>query len=203
MTRLLLRCGTIAFLLCTPSVAWANAGVPMVVPTALGMGIAFPLVIAIELLVLRITLGVPLGRLLAPVLKANAVSTLFGYPIAWLVLLAWSIVVALLYSALSPVFDPLSYLGEDLELFVVSVLMPAWVAPFRTIEIAAMAMVALPVNLAAAFVVSVRLERTLLQKALDLDVDVLRHPILRAHIMSYAFLLLLGELQLASWAEAS
>ena len=73
----------VALLLGVPSVAYANAGVPMLAIVWPGMWIALLPIIAVESLVLVRVASVPLRRAALVSAVANAVSTFLGIPLTW------------------------------------------------------------------------------------------------------------------------
>jgi hypothetical protein len=69
-----------------PSSAFADTGLPMIVLAFPGMAVLFIPIVAIEAYVLRRILGSSYSRALGPVVVGNAVSTFFGIPVAWILM---------------------------------------------------------------------------------------------------------------------
>lgn len=80
--------GSVAVLFALPSAAYANAGLPMLAIAWPGMGVALLPVVAIEVLVLRRLLRAARWRTVLVASVSNAVSTVVGIPLTWLVLVA-------------------------------------------------------------------------------------------------------------------
>jgi hypothetical protein len=80
--RLLLPVCVLIF--CLPVSAWADVGLPMIVPMGFLMIVALLPIIGVEAWVLSIRLDVGFGAALAASGAANAVSTVVGIPVTWL-----------------------------------------------------------------------------------------------------------------------
>ena len=78
--RWILCAAAVAFVWAVPTVASANAGVPMIGIVYPGMGILLLPVIVLEVVILRRRLDAPLRRTTAMVTVSNPVSTLVGVP---------------------------------------------------------------------------------------------------------------------------
>jgi len=114
----------VAIALClVPAVASADAGIPMLVFVWPGAWASFVPIVAIELFVARRTLGLGAARALRVSLAANAVSTLVGIPLTWLVAVVFEMSGAAIVSG----FDP-----PELPRWLEAALFPmyaAWLPP--------------------------------------------------------------------------
>ncbi|WP_201496526.1 hypothetical protein [Rubrivivax sp. A210] len=81
-------------LVSVPSLAWANAGIPMLALVWPAQWLAFFPVVAFEALYIARTLSIPFRQQLKPLAQANLLSTLVGIPLAWAALLVVEFAVA-------------------------------------------------------------------------------------------------------------
>jgi hypothetical protein len=82
---------TTCFLFATTSPVGADMGVPMIFITLPGMMVALLPIIVVETLVLAKRLALPSRTILKAAAASNAISTLIGIPVAWLMLVVLQI----------------------------------------------------------------------------------------------------------------
>jgi hypothetical protein len=170
-----------AIVLAVPAAAFANAGVPMIAIVYPGMGILLLPVIIIEVVVLRRRLSSPLRRTAIMVTVSNLVSTVFGVPLTWMVLVALQAVTGGGGSA-GPSFD--TFAGK---LLAVTWQAP-WMMPYES-DMYWMMPVASLVLLVPFFFVSWLIEYQLSRLFLrDVDKADLKRAVLIANLVSYAML---------------
>lgn len=178
--RVLLSAVFLSVLL-VPSIACANAGLPMIAIMYPGMGILLVPVIVLEVLVLRRLLDTPVRRTSAMVAVSNLVSTGVGVPLTWAALVGVQFVTG--GGGWSPLLD-VPFLGK---LLGVTWLAP-WMMPWGTdehwmIPLAAL-MLLVPFFFASwliEYVVSVMFMR-------DIEAARLKRAVLVANLVSYALL---------------
>ena len=73
----------VLFLLSEPALAHANVGLPVVLVSYIGMGVAWIPVVLVEFGVIQRALQEGWWKVLSAVMTANAVSTVLGVPLAW------------------------------------------------------------------------------------------------------------------------
>jgi hypothetical protein len=83
---------TTILLLFTPTIAWANVGLPMIFLTLPSMTLALPVVAAIEALILSKKLGLRFRSALWAAIRVNLFSTLIGVPLTWFLLVALQLI---------------------------------------------------------------------------------------------------------------
>jgi hypothetical protein len=118
----------IVFLLVFPSVAYANAGLPM-------LAIVWPLsvpafipVVAIESWAIRRTLRIPWRVAVPTMVKANLFSTLIGIPLAWVASVAIEFLLAFLVTSVT---SSRSYPPHSIGEVGRVILAAPWLGPFR------------------------------------------------------------------------
>jgi len=79
-------------LLAVPSVAFADIGAPMIIPSLLGMTIMLIPIIILETWICKRMLDAPLRRMASVAVAGNMASTFVGIPITWILLLFLEIV---------------------------------------------------------------------------------------------------------------
>ncbi len=160
------------------------------------MTLALLPVIAIETFVVRGSVQLPLGRALGGVAAANAVSTLIGVPIAWLVALAIEFAALLPLSAGAERWhwqldSPLA----EVMLFVVGA---AWMGPVDA-KSSWMIPLAAAVLLLPCFFASVLIEHWICRRIWRrIEPSAVRQSVWRANIYSYAALIVF----LCAWSVA-
>jgi hypothetical protein len=77
---------TLCLLLCIPSVASANAGVPMIFLAMPALGLSIIPIIIIEAIFLSKKLELPISGAFKTTIISNLVSTIVGIPLTWLLL---------------------------------------------------------------------------------------------------------------------
>ena len=183
MSSRVIRIGslTACILFAAPSVALANAGLPMLAVVWPGMGIALLPIIALEAYLLSRPLSLSLRRTVLIAAVANGVSTIVGIPLAWGVMAAIQMFVPGGGGA-----------GPDIgtifgKLFAVTVQAP-WLMPYDS-EMQWMIPVASVVLLVPFFFASWGIEylvaRVMLRGA---DQQLLLRAMAKANLVSYALL---------------
>lgn len=168
---------SIAALLASPT-AFADAGVPMVIFGFPFMLAVFIPVCMVELRVFSRTMAIPVRPLVKPVVLANLVSTVAGYPLSWGVMLgleflstggaAWGL--SNVWTALASV-----------------TLQAAWLVPYES-ELYWMIPAAGLVGLIPAFFISVVLERFILARFTVSGSSFEKHAVWKANLCSYLLL---------------
>jgi len=185
----------VGFLLVSPNVAHADAGIPML-PVAYPVIVVFLLpVIAIEAVYIRMRLRTDWGATIRATAKANLVTMLLGFPLAWLVFLFLEIV---LYAALlfSGIENHIHWtLGRSVTDFLVVLTSAAWMGP---VEEKWAVPVAFVVLLIPSFVFSGYLESRLVSKSGLGYQRLCRRAVWEANTLSYIFLATLGVLALSA-----
>jgi hypothetical protein len=113
----------IALALVAPGIAHANVGVPMLALAWPLQWIALIPIILLESEILRRGLNIPFSRMVWPVAKANAISTLVGVPIAWIAMLTPLMAISFGYSMIPAGTEVPTYVGYLLFPFTA-----AWVS---------------------------------------------------------------------------
>jgi hypothetical protein len=170
---------TILFLFTSPAVA--DAGIPMIffgLPFAIFVLIP---VILIECFTYSKRLKIEFKITIKPVATSNLVSTLLGYPLSWLILLALEL-------ATTWGFPP-NISGVIGKITAVT-LQAAWLMPFES-ELHWMIPIAGLVGLIPAFFLSVFIEKWILQKYFWSDLPNLGTANWRANVYSYLLLVLI------------
>jgi hypothetical protein len=163
-----------------PSVASADAGLPMLAIVWPGMGLSLVPVIAIEIVVMIRMLKTPWARTSAVVAGANVVTTLVGVPLTWVVLVAVQMLAG--GGGVGPDFG--TVLGKA---FAVTVQAP-WLLPYAT-DNPWMVPAAALVLLVPFFFVSWLIEYWVARWTMrDVDHELLNRAVMFANIASYALL---------------
>ena len=181
-------------LLLVPSTTSANTGIPMILVTGFGLAVGLPAVVAIEVVALSVILKRRAFELVASVTVANLISTLVGYPLAWIALLVWQLFVSFVVHA-SGMNAGLGSYDTAHGILLTTIVSPAWAAPIGAYE--SLVMTTQVANLAVAFYASLVIEGYYLSRALGMRRDELRRPVLRAHVLSYVALLAGTEIWMA------
>jgi hypothetical protein len=101
----------VALLLCAPQLAFANAGIPMLALAWPAQWLGFIPIVFLEAYLAHRWLAIPMAEALKVTALANALSTVFGVPIAWACMLILEMVVGLGMSSLINInTEPFSYL---------------------------------------------------------------------------------------------
>jgi len=108
-----------SIILCLPSMASANMGLPMIVITMPGMVAALIPIIVLEMFIIKAMLASRWREAAVASTVANATSTLIGVPLAWIASFLLEMVIAI----------PSGYLHIDLGPILGSILCSAWLAP--------------------------------------------------------------------------
>ena len=156
------------------------------------LGVLIP-VVFLETWVARPLLGTNYRETFGVILKANAISTLIGVPLAWIVTLGLNYGMAMLGIALAgnrQLATTLAKIPETPLLDKLAVILfPSWIAPedlYWTIPVAATAL------LVPTFFASWLLEAYFVGKDIEADRLTVRHAMFKANAVSYCFLLLAG-----------
>lgn len=164
-----------------PSIAFANAGIPMIAIMYPGMGILLVPVIVLEALVLRRLLRTPVRQTWVMVTVSNLASTGVGVPLTWAALVGIQIVTG--GGGSSPVLA-IPFLGRLLGVTWQAPWMMPWGADEQwMIPLASLALL-VPFFFASwliEYVVSVMFLR-------DMDAGRLKRAVLVANLVSYALL---------------
>jgi hypothetical protein len=171
----------LALAVLTPSVVYANAGLPMIVVVWPGMWILLAIVILVEAKFLAPRIGVDFKAALGLSAKANFASTLVGYPLAWGVLLAVEI---------ATTQGQAWGLGNFLKGFTASVLQAAWLIPYEN-DLDWIIPIATAINLLAAFFVSWILEAWVISWYVKRPFQEIRLIVRNANLITYGILLIL------------
>jgi hypothetical protein len=176
---ILLTAATVCVVM-VPSVALANAGVPMIAIVYPGMGIALLPVIILEVMVLRRLLDTAPGRTAVTVTVSNLVSTVLGVPLTWVALVLLQALTG--GGGAGPSFDTL--LGKILAV----TWQAPWMMPYEA-DMYWMMPVAALVLLVPFFCVSWLIEYHVSRLILrTIDRVELRRAVLKANLVSYALL---------------
>jgi hypothetical protein len=176
---ILLTAATVCVVM-VPSVALANAGVPMIAIVYPGMGIALLPVIILEVMVLRRLLDTAPGRTAVTVTVSNLVSTVLGVPLTWVALVLLQALTG--GGGAGPSFDTL--LGKILAV----TWQAPWMMPYEA-DMYWMMPVAALVLLVPFFFVSWLIEYHVSRLILrTIDRVELRRAVLKANLVSYALL---------------
>jgi hypothetical protein len=186
----------VGILLLSPNVAHADAGIPML-PFAYPVIVVFLLpVIAIEAIYIRMRLRTDWGKTISATAKANLVTMLLGFPLAWLVFLLLEILLyaALLFSGIeNHIHWTLSPRATD---FLIVITSAAWMEPIEEKWAVPVAYVAL---LIPSLFLSGYVESRLLDKRGWLKSEGRSAAVVwQANILSYIFLALVGCLALVT-----
>lgn len=168
-----------------PCLAHANAGLPMIT-----LGLPFVVaalipVIVIESWMVRRETGVSVRETIRAVSSANVVSTLVGYPVAWLLQALVQFGADWLLSLVGNAESPLYRTGWFQVMGML--LSAAWLMPFEN-SMWWMIPAAGMVGLIPAFFVSVYCERLVIKNMWPAGSVNLERTVLRANLASYAFL---------------
>ena len=164
-----------------PCIVFADAGVPMVFLGFPFMLAVFIPVCALEIYILSRAMNLAPKFVSKPVIIANSVSTLFGYPLSWLFLL--------LVEEITTGGKVLQF--SDFWNSVGSVtLQAAWLIPYES-DLYWMVPVAGIVGLLPAYFISVWLEFLVLKKVSVKNIIFHKKDVRNANLASYAFLLLI------------
>lgn len=163
-----------------PSLAQANAGIPMLVLAWPLLGLAFFPVVALEAALLARAFGLPFKDTLRPVAVANLWSTLVGVPLTWLALLVLAILVATSAYVLPDRIGQSKVLGAIL--FPLSI---AWIAGDAPYELP----LAFTLLMIVFAVVSAHVELKVLAERLpELPARELKLAVVRFNALSYVLL---------------
>ena len=167
------------FLLSFPLYSYANAGLPMIFITFPYMLLAFIPIFLIEGVVYKKRLNMSYGSSFSVSFLANLLSTLIGFPLAWLL----SLVVEILLS--------LSQQGATgtVSKVLLTVLGPAWLAP--PIETADQWYVSLSAffGLIPAYFISVWMELFVARRCFDeVDIKEVKKAVRAANLLTYGIL---------------
>lgn len=165
----------------------ANAGLPMIIPQILLMGVAFVPVVLLEGAIMRGELLLPWRRLLKGVTIANLGTTLVGIPLAWVVMLGGQFIS-------STIFYPDLDQASPAQMLLVAIYESAWLWPHME-HLFWLAPLASMVLLVPSFVISFVLERKLLAKLwADTAIPKITSSVLRANVWSYLGLFIFWNL---------
>jgi hypothetical protein len=190
-----------AALLLFPLQANADAGIPML-PFAYPVILVFLIpVIAIEAIYLRARLKTDWGVTLAATAKANVVTMLLGYPLAWLLFLGIELVLWLTL-AVTGVGDRLQWApGHAIAKMVIVATSAAWMGPVEERWAIPFAFVVL---LIPSFILSGFVESRLLERKGWLHCDSpCSLAVWQANALSYLFLAIVGCIALWSFLGRS
>jgi hypothetical protein len=179
---------TLLGLILAPGMAWANAGVPMIVITFPLMAVALVPIVLIEAAVISARLGRPLGSCLKSVGIANALSTLVGLPLTWLGLVAAQVLTG----------GSGAYGIESIQSRLLAVTWQApWLIPYEA-HLYWMVPAACLTLLVPFFYVSYHIEYRAVARFVRTSArDAIARAMLRANLVSYAGLLLANGAWLA------
>jgi hypothetical protein len=164
-----------------PSSARADVGLPMIFLGFPFMLLAFVPVCLIEMLVFSRRMKVPFIKLGKPVVVANLVSTLVGYPLSWLLLLALE-----LLTTRGKAFGLASLWSKVIAV----VFQSAWLVPYEN-DLRWMVPAAGIVGLVPAFFLSIWIESKVLNRFSTPPTTFLPSDVRQANLQSYALLLLI------------
>lgn len=173
------------FLLSIPSLAFADAGLPMIVLTFPAMLVALIPIVVIEGVIYRRSFDVNYKSALGASFVSNLVSTIVGVPFAWLLLFGVEMLTT-----------QGAALGLDslLKKIIAVTLQAAWLIPYEN-DLYWMIPVAAMVGFIPAFFISVYLERWIVRKFFrSIDKIKLNKTVWRANIKSYVYLSVLYPL---------
>jgi hypothetical protein len=202
--RSLTSLATLALLLVLglPSVAYANAGLPMLALVLPAGVLSLPLVVVIEGSILHRRLGITRVRAMKLSAVANAVSTLAGVPAAWAVLVGvellagsavWRIVIG----------DAVRRPPEFWQELLIVILSAPWLVPIHEEPTPWVVPVAMLVLLIPFFFASYFVEMAVVRSALvDLDAVRIRDAMWQANAVTYT-LFALTTLAWLGWMLAS
>ena len=165
-------------ILCVPSMASANMGLPMIVITLPGMVAALIPIIVLEMFIIKAMLASRWREAAVASTVANVTSTLIGVPLAWIASFILGTMVAI----------PSGYLHMNLGPILGSILLSAWLVPDEgnarwKIPLAAM------VLLVWFFYASFWIERNVGRRFLkNYTIDQIDKVFWRGNIASYALL---------------
>lgn len=183
-------------LLLSPTAAHADAGIPML-PFAYPVIVVFLLpVIAIEALYIRIRLRTDWKNTISATAKANLITLLLGFPLAWLIffVVEMTLYAALMFSGVeNHIHWALSPRATD---FLIVITSAAWMGPIEERWAVPVAYVAL---LIPSFFLSGYVESRLLDKRGWLRSEGRSANVVwQANVLSYIFLAVVGCLALAA-----
>ena len=179
------RVGVVAFacgLLGFAAVVWADAGLPMIFVSYPAMLIALLPVIALETIVFNRTLRGGIKKIISRVGFANAVSTIIGFPLTWLL---W-VVLSLGF------WEPLNHLVRDqsvAKLVLRVTVFGMWLAPYGH-DLYWMMPTAVMVGLIPAFFTSVGIEGWMLTRLFKAERALVWRLTWKANVLSYSLLAL-------------
>lgn len=185
---------TVLVLLFVPATAHADAGIPML-PFAYPVILALLLpVIAIEAAYIRLKLGTEWKNTISATAKANLVTMLLGFPLAWFIFLIFEMIFWLILvrsGVQAHIHWPLGSRVTDLLVVITSA---AWMGPMEEKWAVPVAFVVL---LIPSFVLSGWVESRLLEKRKWLKHEApSTRTVWQANVLSYIFLALVGCLAL-------
>ncbi len=168
------------FLFFNPAPAHADAGVPMIVLTFPAMLTALIPIILIEAAVFSKLLKINYKSALLPSFSANAVSTLAGFPLSWLLLFG----IELLTTGGGTALGISTFLGK----IAAVTLQAAWLIPYES-ELGWMVPMAAAVGLVPAYFISLWIELRIVEKFFkDRNKNELKQAVQKANLITYGFL---------------
>lgn len=176
------------FLLISPSVALANAGVPMIFLSFPVMLFALIPIILIEARVLKKILEITYKKAIVPSGVVNLVTTIIGFPLSWGLLLGLELLTT--SGSCGPGF---SNIGTSIVTVIIE---SAWICPWEN-YLYWLIPVAFIISLIVAFFVSVLVEYLILKKIFkDFDKQKIKKGVWIANFVSYSFLVILSLIYL-------
>ncbi len=174
----------LALLAAFPSLAYANAGVPMIFLTFPAMLIALLPIILIESFVINREIAISIKKAIVPCSVANAISTIAGFPLAWGLLLGFELLTT--GGSCGPGFETLT------SSILTAVLESAWLCPWED-QLYWMIPVAFINCLIVAFFISVFTEYFVMKKMLvGQESATVKKVAYKANIVSYSLLVVLN-----------
>jgi|EPASupsiteSAE347_1022098.scaffolds.fasta_scaffold43824_1 hypothetical protein len=169
------------FMVSFPLYSYANAGLPMIFITFPYMLLAFIPIFLIEGVVYEKRLNMSYGSSFSVSFLANLLSTLIGFPLAWLLSLVVEILLALSLSQQGPT--------GTVSKILLTVLGPAWLAP--PIETADQWYVSIAAffGLIPAYFISVWMELFVARRCFDeVDIKEVKKAVRAANLLTYGIL---------------
>lgn len=165
---------------------FANAGVPMIFPQVILMGLAFLPVVFIESAIVWKPMGIRFPKALLDVGLANLCTTIIGVPIAWAAMFALQLVS-------TGGGRPLG-MDSPTQMLAAVTLQAAWLVPYED-HLSWMIPAAATFLLIPCFLISVLIERWVLAcRWPERPQSAVFSTVLRANIWSYVFLFVAGSL---------
>jgi hypothetical protein len=190
----------IAALALTPSLARADAGVPMLLVAYPVILYFLALVILIEAIYLRLRLRTRWWKTLSGTTIANGVTMLLGYPLMWLIylVLEFALFAVILAADKSGLTAHLNSAPDNLASHVIGIVATAaWMGPWPGQQANWPILLAFVVLLIPSFFLSGWIESKFLGHKYWIDADRnSRRAVWQANILSYVFLAIAGCLML-------